>query len=171
MGCGGGGGGGGGANVASLQQQIAALQKQFADLNKTRTTNTSGSNTVGSSGTVDMTSSMPAASVGTATTQGVVYGPDGTMYSSPAAAVAAGVSNWTRAKPQAVQQANADAGLINNANDPTKVVGLPQGSGGGLITNAMGKQNPVTNNPFAVGSPFSTQNARVGLPKSVLGLS
>lgn len=181
----------------ALSTQLAELQKQFSELNAARaaanaapaamtTANTaptgvgnteartsqSGSTgaTTGTSGIVDLTSSEKASTVGSATTQGVVYGPDGSMYSSPAAAVAAGVSNWSRTKPAFMLNANTDAGLINNANDTTKVIGLPKGNGGGLISQAMGSSNPVTNNPFAIGGPYNTQNARVGLPKGVLGL-
>lgn len=68
-------------------------------------------------------------------TGGVVYGPDGKMYSSAAAAIAAGITNFSYSKPLFNAQ---NQGLISGANN---AIPLPDSStgnanSGGLIAGA-----------------------------------
>lgn len=98
------------------------------------------------------TPAAPAAPTGTS---GVVYGPDGTMYSSAAAAIAAGVQNYTSTKP---------VGLINSSNtlgagftsfNPTAAGnanpgGLIGGASQQLFKNTVGANIPTTANPFMI---------------------
>lgn len=146
-------------STSYLQKQIAALQTSYNALvakNSGTSTNTSGTGGVVGGGTTVDTGSATPAPTNTGATTGVVYGPDGTMYSSAAAAIAAGVRNYTSSKPAGLittgnnmsgQFANPAAGTAGNANP------------GGLIANASQQlfQNPVavqapsvkTTNPFA----------------------
>lgn len=94
-----------------------------------------------------------------------VYGPDGKMYSSPAAALAAGVTNFTYEKP-VIPEAPAAPGLIEGADNlnkgfmqslPTSATGdfnpggLIQGQNPQLYSKAPKVRTPAgTRNPFAV---------------------
>lgn len=67
-------------------------------------------------------------------TTGVVYGPDGKRYSSVAAALAAGVTNYSFNKPMLNQ---STAGLINSASNQMPTYQQPMNPAtGGLITGA-----------------------------------
>ena len=72
--------------------------------------------------------------VGGLGTTGVVYGPDGQMYSSAAAALAAGVTNYSYTKPLLNL---GNQGLINNASPQSPGYQIPiNPATGGLITGA-----------------------------------
>ena len=139
-------------NYGNMQQQLQALQASYAALQRRGTGGTtagSGGVVSGSGTTVDGSSSN--ANTGMDTMMGVVYGPDGTMYSSPAAARAAGVFNYTRVRPTRT---------TNPATTPTAdpyVNASPMGFGGGLINRA------VQGEPLS----YFTNNAEVGLPNGV----
>jgi hypothetical protein len=144
-------------STSYLQKQIAALQTSYNALvakNNGTATNvgSTGGATVGGGTVIDAGGSTPAPS-NTGATSGVVYGPDGVMYSSAAAAIAAGVNNYSTTKP---------AGLINTNNTlGGQFTNAAAGNvnPGGLIGNAQQQlfQNPVTvqgpsvktTNPFA----------------------
>ena len=140
----------------SLQQQLAELNTQFNTLKQQRTQTTGAASTGVTNGgtTVDTSTSnfMQDAQQSYANT-GPVWGPDGRMFSSAAAAIAAGVTNFSTTKPV----------LTSNAGNPNT-------AGGGLIENNMATSPGSTKNPFALNGPFSTQTARVGLPPGVLGI-
>lgn len=89
-----------------------------------------GGSTVGSSGLVEAGGGAGNAFMG-AQMQGVVYGPDGRMYSSPAAAIAAGVTNYSASRPLFSPQGTG--GLISGA-----VVApvAPTSVGAGLLSGA-----------------------------------
>ncbi len=63
-----------------------------------------------------------------ATPKVVVYGPDGTMYGSPAAAIAAGVTNYTMTPPDLVPRPSplAPNATVNNERNPANM--MPSGS-------------------------------------------
>lgn len=143
-------------NYTTLQQQMAELNAQFNELKKQRsgsTSSTGGTGGIVGGTTVDTSSSNFMANNANNGTSGVVWGPDGRTYSSAAAAIAAGVPNFSTTKPV----------LTSNAANPNT-------AGGGLIEANRGNANNSTSNPFAVGGPFNTQTARVGLPPGVLGI-
>lgn len=75
-------------------------------------------------------SSFMSAASGTA---GVVYGPDGTMYSSPAAALAAGVKSFSTTKP-----------IVQSSNSLLSPAGTPGTAAGGFMLGAAqtGNANP-----------------------------
>lgn len=139
-------------NYTTLQQQMAELNAQFNELKKQRSGSTNTGGIVGGT-TADMSSSNFMTNNANNANSGVVWGPDGRMYSSAAAAIAAGVPNFSTTKPV----------LTSNAANPNT-------AGGGLIENSMSTSPGSTKNPFAAGGPFSTQTARVGLPPGVLGI-
>lgn len=105
---------------------------------------------------VDDGSSFNTGATGGLGNSGVVYGPDGKVYSSAAAAIAAGVTNFSHTKP-----AGGSTGLIKGADNLTNIPNAATGNAnpGGLIAN----QNqqlftrpttvqlpPGVYNPFAV---------------------
>lgn len=144
-------------NYTNLQNQLNALQASYAALQRRGTGNTGSSGTsggtgvVGDSGATVDDGSTSGGGTGMDTTMGAVYGPDGTMYSSPAAARAAGVFNYTRVRP--VRTTNP---ATTQTPNPT-VNASPIGFGGGLINNVV-QGDPMT---------YFTDNARVGLPAGV----
>lgn len=144
-------------NYTNLQNQLNALQASYAALQRRGTGNTGSSGTsggtgvVGDSGTTVDDGSTSGGGTGMDTTMGAVYGPDGTMYSSPAAARAAGVFNYTRVRP--VRTNNPATTQTANPN----VNASPIGFGGGLINNVV-QGDPMT---------YFTDNAQVGLPAGV----
>lgn len=141
------------SQYGTLQQQLADLQAQYNALSKTGGGSTTGS-TVGSGGVVDDGSSFNNGGVGMGT-GGVVYGPDGTAYSSAAAAIAAGVTNFTYIKP-VIPQTPPGPGLIQGADNLTSVPPGVTGNvnPGGLIA---GQNNQL----------FNVGPARVALPGGV----
>ena len=140
----------------AMQEQLAMLQQQYEMLLKEQQQKGGSSGgIVGGVGVVDDGSSLNSG--GGMGTTGVVYGPDGTPYSSAAAAIAAGVTNFTFVKP-VVPQTPAGPGLISGADNLT---GIPPGVSGNvnpgaliagqnqqLFTRPTGAQMPP--NPFAV---------------------
>jgi len=143
-------------NYTNLQGQLNSLQAQYDALRRrgnstTGTGTTGGSGVVSGSGTTVDGDAPAGGSSSTDTTMGVVYGPDGTMYSSPAAARAAGVFNYTRVRPTRT----ANPATTQTANP--SVNASPIGFGGGLINNVV-QGDPMT---------YFTDNARVGLPAGV----
>lgn len=130
-------------NVGSGGQGlISGAMDSSSAANSNTTIQTNGSGAAGTPG---------GSSGGMDTTLGAVYGPDGTMYSSAAAARAAGVYNYTRVRP--VMTTNASTTATPN---PT-VNASPIGFGGGLINNVT-QGNAMT---------YFTDNAQVGLPAGV----
>lgn len=139
------------SSYSGLQGQMSELQKAYDEMNKKGggSTAPTGGGIIGGGGAVD--------TGGTATT-GVVYGPDGTMYSSAAAALAAGVKNYSSTKPAGViagantlgsQFVNASNTNTGNANP----VGLIGGARQQLFKNPVGAQLPGNAaNPFMVKS-------------------
>lgn len=122
----------------TIEQQLAERQKQYDALGKeyAQIQRQANSGTVGASMVDDGASfNADGGASGTGTT-GVVYGPDGTPYSSVAAAVAAGVSNYSFSKPATAATPNiGPASAAPNA--PTAVAAPNQFNfGGGLISNA-----------------------------------
>lgn len=156
-------------DMTGLRTQLGVLQNAYDSL-KTQTpttpitptapTNTSflggGAPNVIPTVTGSTGAATPAPTAPTATS-GVVYGPDGTMYSSAAAAIAAGVQNYSTTKPAGViSGANTLSGqFINSAKASTGNV-----NSGGLIGNAqqqlfknpVGAQTPGVANPFLIKS-------------------
>jgi len=135
-------------NYTNLQGQMTELQKAYDELNKKGSVPTApigGGIIGGGGGAVD--------TGGTATT-GVVYGPDGTMYSSAAAALAAGVKNYSSTKPAGViAGANTLSSQFINAGNPN----TGNVNSGGLIGNAQQQlfKNPVgAQLPGNVANPF-----------------
>lgn len=109
-------------NSSSItEEQYNALQSQLNDLQTRYDDLTSQYGEIGGIGTggivgggvVDDGSSLNPGqnNIGTG---GVVYGPDGKMYSSPAAAIAAGVTNFTYLRPQTGTGLIAGADTLNN---------------------------------------------------------
>ncbi len=93
---------------------------------------TTGGNTTSGQGVIDAGISTNDNVMGGMGTTGVVYGPDGRSYSSAAAALAAGVTNYSYTKPLLNQ---GNQGLINNAGNQMPTYQVPINAGtGGLIT-------------------------------------
>ena len=159
----------------TLSTQMTALQKAYDDLlaKQSRNTTTGGSTgTVTGGGTIVDTGGVNTGSTGStgstggpATgTTGPVYGPDGRMYSSAAAAIAAGVTNYTLTKPTGVL-AGADTMGAGGGGTASRGFTAPNASTGnvnpgGLIsgqsqqlfaqgTPTVGYNRSGTTNPFA----------------------
>jgi hypothetical protein len=123
----GGAGGGGSGNTPStdwqksfenLQSQIAALQQSYNEL-VNRKDNSGGGGGGGSGnivggGVVDDGSSFNTPGPANLGNTGKVYGPDGKEYSSAAAAIAAGVTNFTSSPPQLGPGLIAGADTLNS---------------------------------------------------------
>lgn len=94
-----------------------------------------GGGTTGGQGVIDAgISTNDNVVAGGMGTTGVVYGPDGKAYSSAAAALAAGVTNYSYSKPML---GPGNQGLINNAGNQMPTYQVPINAGtGGLITGA-----------------------------------
>lgn len=139
-------------NYTALQKQLADLTTSFNSLKSQRNGTTTSTGTVNNgSGTADTgTSNFMQNSGGSYANSGPVWGPDGKMFSSAAAAIAAGVTNYSTSRPAI----GSDAASPNTA-------------GGGLIGSVLANNSIQTKNPFAVNGPYSTQIARVGLPTGV----
>jgi hypothetical protein len=158
---GGGGGGGGGfidngggtswtdsSEYKSMQSQLAKLQAAYDKL-------AAGQGGGGDSGIVTTGGLIDTGGGGTS---GVVYGPDGTMYSSAAAAISAGVTNYTTTKPSIPGAGTATAGDTQGFVIPSGQTGNT--NPGGFISGARqqmfnmptGAQLPAgVANPFEIG--------------------
>jgi hypothetical protein len=93
-----------------LQQQMAALQAAYDALQRQRQ-RPGGSGGITGAMNVDDGSTFNMGQSGASTVSGPVYGPDGRMYSSIAAALAAGVTNYSFSRPMS----QGNTGLISNA--------------------------------------------------------
>ena len=110
--------------------------------------------TTPASATPTVTPVNPATPTATGTT-GVVYGPDGTVYSSAAAAIAAGVQNYTSAKPAGLLSASNNMNTGFMGFNPTTVGnanpgGLIGGASQQLFKNPVGANIPTSANPFMI---------------------
>ena len=149
-------------STSYLQKQILDLQNSYKDLlakSKTPGTTTSTGTTTGTGTTIDAGGTTIDASNSGAGTSGVVYGPDGKMYSSAASAIAAGVTNYTRTKPvgaiagaDTLSGNTAAKGFMSNDSQVGNV------NTGGLIANQSQQLfniNPNVKLPTGVTNPFN----------------
>lgn len=156
--------------LSDLTSQLATLQDAYNNLvtsKSTGGTTTTGGSTGGpiggttTGGTTGTTGTTGSAGVSNLTST-VVYGPDGKMYSSPAAAIAAGVTNYTRTKPVG---AIAGADVLGTGGGSTASRGFMSNDSqvgnvnpGGLIANQnqqLFNTNPNIKLPSGVANPFS----------------
>lgn len=115
---------------------------------------TSGGSTVNTGSTNINTGSTNTSTGSTASpTTSTVYGPDGRMYASPSAAIAAGVTNYTVTKP---------AGLIANAD--------LMGSGGGGTASRGFMSDDVSTGNVNPGGLIASQNAQLFNPVTQINL-
>lgn len=115
---------------------------------------TSGGSTVNTGSTNIDTGSTNTSTGSTASpTTSTVYGPDGRMYASPSAAIAAGVTNYTVTKP---------AGLIANAD--------LMGSGGGGTASRGFMSDDVSTGNVNPGGLIASQNAQLFNPVTQINL-
>jgi hypothetical protein len=133
----------------TLNTSFLDLQKQLAAMKAKSTAGTSANSLTGATSVVDSgatnTSGLGGTSSGglnATSSSGAVYGPDGTAYPSPAAAIAAGVYNYTMFPPTGAGQPQ---GLVTNAMssaDAAKLSGVTSNYYGGVNTNP---DNPWVN--------------------------
>lgn len=125
----------------TLNTSYLDLQKQLAALKAKSTAATSTPSLTTGSGVVS-TGATNTSNLGGASSTGAVYGPDGTAYPGPAAAIAAGVYNYTMFPPTSSGQPN---GLVTNAintTDSAKLSGVTGNYYGGINQNP---DNPWVN--------------------------
>ena len=125
----------------TLNTSYLDLQKQLAALKAKNTAATSTPSLTTGSGVVS-TGATNTSNLGGASSTGAVYGPDGTAYPGPAAAIAAGVYNYTMFPPTSSGQPN---GLVTNAintTDSAKLSGVTGNYYGGINQNP---DNPWVN--------------------------
>ena len=157
------------------REQLVALQKTYADLQaKTPVADTAKSGILAPSAGTPSAPTVDTSLIGTAnkgttveagtpsapTTQntattGVVYGPDGQMYSSAAAAIAAGVRNFSPIKPVGLV-AGADRMGSQFITAPATASG--SSNPGGFISSAnqqLFKNVVSAQMPYGVKNPFS----------------
>lgn len=135
------------SEYTSMQSQLSKLQAAYDKLAAGQGGTTDGG-VVTDGGLVD---------TGSSGTSGVVYGPDGTMYSSAAAALAAGVTNYTTTKPAITGAGTATAGdtqgfiIPSNQTGNTNPGGFISGARQQMFTMPTGAQLPTgVDNPFIV---------------------
>ena len=133
------------AEYKSMQTQLANLQTAYDKLAAGQS-GTSDGGIVTTGGLVD---------TGDSGTSGVVYGPDGAMYSSAAAAIAAGVTNYTTTKPSIPGAGTATAGdtqgfvIPSGQTGNTNPGGFISGARQQMFTMPTGAQLPAgVANPF-----------------------
>lgn len=133
------------AEYKSMQTQLANLQTAYDKLAAGQS-GTSDGGIVTTGGLVD---------TGDGGTSGVVYGPDGAMYSSAAAAIAAGVTNYTTTKPFIPGAGAATAGdtqgfvIPSGQTGNTNPGGFISGARQQMFTMPTGAQLPAgVANPF-----------------------
>ena len=133
------------AEYKSMQTQLANLQTAYDKLAAGQS-GTSDGGIVTTGGLVD---------TGDGGTSGVVYGPDGAMYSSAAAAIAAGVTNYTTTKPFIPGAGAATAGdtqgfvIPSGQTGNTNPGGFISGTRQQMFTMPTGAQLPAgVANPF-----------------------
>ena len=136
-------------NYGLLSQQYGTLNTSYADLKKQldalmkkSTASSSAASLTTGSGVVSTgaTNTSGLGATPGASSTGAVYGPDGTAYPSPAAAIAAGVYNYTMFPPTTTGQPN---GLVTNAMDSTSAAKLS-----GVTGNYYGGINQNPDNPW-----------------------
>jgi hypothetical protein len=145
-------------NYTGLQGQLASLQKAYDDLSKKPITPTSTPTlTPTPTGVTPTPTGVTPQEAAPAGTTGVVYGPDGVMYSSAAAAIAAGVKNYTTTKPTGLVTTNNNlsGGFVAPTTTQTGNInpgGLISGAATQLFQNPVTVQGPSakTVNPFAL---------------------
>ena len=135
------------SEYTSMQSQLSKLQAAYDKLAAGQG-GTSDGGVVTDGGLVD---------TGSSGASGVVYGPDGTMYSSAAAALAAGVTNYTTTKPAIQGAGTATAGdsqgfiIPSNQTGNTTPGGFISGARQQMFTMPTGAQLPTgVDNPFIV---------------------
>ena len=136
------------AAEVAMQKQLAALQASYDALmkkNSQASTATKPITTLAQPGVVDNS----GVNASTTIAAPPVYGPDGSMYASAAAARAAGVYNYTNAKP-AVSSSNT-AASPTAMNNPAQ--GLQTNAAPGLIQGASGSTGNFFSNPAQVYLP------------------
>ena len=133
------------AEYKSMQSQLATLQAAYDKLAAGQS-GTSDGGIVTTGGLVD---------TGDGGASGVVYGPDGSMYSSAAAAIAAGVTNYTTTKPFIPSASTATAGdtqgfvIPSGQTGNTNPGGFISGARQQMFTMPTGAQLPAgVANPF-----------------------
>jgi len=129
----------------SMQSQLAKLQAAYDKL-------LAGQGGGGDSGIVTTGGLIDTDGGGTS---GVVYGPDGTMYSSAAAAISAGVTNYTTTKPSIPGAGTATAGDTQGFVIPSGQTGNT--NPGGFISGARQQMftMPTTAQlPGGIANPF-----------------
>lgn len=135
----------------SLQDQYNMLNKEYGKIQRDANGAIVGASTVDDGSTFNF---GDASTAGTGTT-GVVYGPDGTAYSSVAAAVAAGVTNYSFNRPSTAATPNIGS-TDATSSAPTATAPAPNtfNFGGGLISNAnkqlFTQPTGARVNPFAI---------------------
>lgn len=117
-----------------LVKQLAALKSKNASNSSPSLTTGSGVVSTGATNTSGLGATSGASSTG------VVYGPDGTAYPGPAAAIAAGVYNYTMFPPTSSGQPN---GVTTNAINTTDAAKLS-----GVTGNYYGGSNQNPDNPW-----------------------
>lgn len=134
------------AEYKSMQSQLAALQEAYDALSAKQGETYGGGGIVTTGGLVD---------TGDGGASGVVYGPDGSMYSSAAAAIAAGVTNYTTTKPFIPSASTATAGdtqgfvIPSGQTGNTNPGGFISGARQQMFTMPTGAQLPAgVANPF-----------------------
>jgi len=128
-----------------MQSQLAKLQAAYDKL-------LAGQGGGGDSGIVTTGGLIDTDGGGTS---GVVYGPDGTMYSSAAAAISAGVTNYTTTKPSIPGAGTATAGDTQGFVIPSGQTGNT--NPGGFISGARQQMftMPTTAQlPGGIANPF-----------------
>jgi hypothetical protein len=133
------------AEYKSMQSQLATLQAAYDKLLAGQS-GTSDGGIVTTGGLID---------TGDGGASGVVYGPDGTMYSSAAAAIAAGVTNYTTTKPSIPGANTATAGDTQGFVIPSGQTGNT--NPGGFISGAREQMftMPTTAQlPGGIANPF-----------------
>lgn len=134
------------ASRDDLQNRFNTLQQRYDELERRQRQRPPGTNVAGITGATLVDPGAMTTTEAPATT-GPVYGPDGRMYSSVAAALAAGVTNYSFVRPT-----RSGTGLINGAD----TMASPPA--------ATGNVNPGTQVTGAAQQTFNFGPPRVRLP-------
>ena len=126
----------------TLNTSYQDLLKQFAALKSKSNSSASATNLATNSGVVSTGATNTSGLGGTPGTSstGAVYGPDGTAYPSPAAAIAAGVYNYTMFPPTG---AGLPKGVMTNTISAADTKALS-----GVTGNYFGGTNQNPDNPW-----------------------
>ena len=136
-------------SYGTLNTSFLELQKQLAAMKLKSSAGTSANSLTGATSVVDSgatnTSGLSGTNAGglnATSSSGAVYGPDGTAYPSAAAAIAAGVYNYTMFPPTGAGQPQGLVTNAMNATDAAKLSGVTSNYYGGVNTNP---DNPWVN--------------------------